>query len=265
MPIYNNQYKRQAIVEQIKAEGGANPFARKQKQEVFISLCVHPFSWESTFHNIRKNKKKITIEDWGVLQGVILGILVLDKKKLRHSHLALEHVTMDFVQFIRENKDDDPWKFILNAKRYIHRYLIIHSLAQFGIQWKEAARVAGASRIPNPKTFHSFCTNLYLRNVVLATFVFRNYYTPLDEGYVEGVNDFHSCVLEAMAMNKKCLPYERFNRICLYVNERLPNWSKDVRGKVGYYLSYLLPLHMLVEKQMLDSTSARLKSEDRIV
>ena len=264
MPIYNNQYKRKAIIEQLRKEG-RDPFAVKEKQAVFISLCIFPYSWEATFHRLRANKSQITIEDWGVLQGVILGILVLDNKKLRHSHLALEHVTIDFVEFVRQQKDPSPWKFLLNAKRYIHRYLIIHSLAQFGVNWKDAAKYGGAKQLPNPKTFHSFCTNIYLRNVVLATMVFRNYYSPLDEGYVEGVNDFRTCVLETMAKNKKCLPYERFERICLFVNERLPNWSKDVRGKVGYYLSYLLPLHMLVEKQMLDSTAARIKPEDRMV
>lgn len=245
---YNHAYKREQI-RQKYLDKGIDLFDTDNIYSVYINLCIHPYKWESVFANIRE-RPHINQRDYFALLGTIKALLINTKRAKKESTRMSAELAPDFIDFIRNDRVGNPWKFILSMRRYVPRYLIMRGLQDFGIDWRDLAfDHMGAKYKPQPKSYHTLFTNLYLRTIVKALGVFAAVREPHDADYECGVNDVAS-LIKKESNSTKCKSPEILERTYLFLRESLPSWSPQVRGQVTYYLSNLLPVTYLVEKRL---------------
>jgi len=245
---YNSAAKR-ARIEQDYRDKGIELFDTKSKLAVFINFCIYPYKWEWVYETIR-TRGQIPDKCYYAMLGAIYATMINIKRAKRESAQVSNEIAPDIIDFIRNDRTGDPWKFILSMRRYLPRYLIIRGLQSFGIDWKKLAmETMGATREPQPRTYHSLLTNLYVRTLIKALGVFVAVRDTNEEEYEFGVNDV-ATLLEKESQSSKCKSKETLEETYFYLREALPSWNAQTRGQVAYYLSNLLPLSYLTEKQL---------------
>lgn len=253
MAHYNDTAKRAALIEQAAARG-VHLFADTNKHKfcTWLNLCLAPHTWEQTYASVRK-QKVLSHVAWECLGGAVLALFVNQNKFNRYTKEVVAEVLPDFVTYIRADKVGDPWKFILSMRRYLPRYITIKALGKAGVDWRElAVECMGAKTKPRSVTYHSLFTNVYVRSLVKAIVVFRLYRSPGDPEYVVGTNDLDTLITQHAASNK-CVAEPELYATIASLQSSLPAWNYRVRAHTCFFLSYLLPLYWLTEKQMLPS------------
>jgi hypothetical protein len=263
--MHFNYGRRREQITQDYADKGVDLFAdHGSRWRAYINLCIHPYKWEQVYGSIRENKR-IPNMTWNALLGALHGTLVYIKRSRVESHRMCAEIAPDIVEFIRSDSKGDPWKFLLSMMRYFPRYFIMRGLKTFGIDWREVAVTCmGATHKPNPKTYHSLFTGLYIRTLVKAITVYTQQRDIHDSEYELGKNDRHSLLVRESA-STKCKGYHELNATVEYLEQALPSWNQKTRAQVAYYLSHALPLHYLVEKQLfgrLETNTTGYKSND---
>lgn len=253
---YNGKAKRDQLLAEMERRG-VFPFDEKRNRFVsFINLCIHPYDWATCYHQVR-NRKQISSQTWEAFNGAIFATFVIMNKSTGDTKLMLADVALDYIDFIRADKVGDPWKFLMSMRRYFPRYSIIKGLASFGLDWREFAYShLGARCKPTSRSHHTIFTNVYVRTLVKAVVVFKQYRGPEHDDYQPGVNDMHSLLL-THSNSTKCLPYDRLEVAVNELLSLLPTWSPSIRARVNYMLSYMQPAHYILEKQMLPSTERK--------
>jgi hypothetical protein len=253
--IYNNQEKRNEIVQQMPDYFSAST----SKVLAFINLCVYPQKFEVAYHNLRE-QPRISATTYDVLKGAITGLLVLANRQHKESRMSVDEYVIDFIEFIRKDTKGDPVKFLLSMKRYMPRYLFIKGLSvSFGVDWRRlVADALDLKKLPKATNYHSICTNLYVRNLLRAYVVYKNYKETHDEGYEQGVNDVETLLKQTYAF-KTALPPEKmvalFQALCSY----LPNWSYAVRRKVAWAIDTSQDGRAIIERQFTDYRSRQIQ------
>lgn len=250
---FNNKAVRDALEKQIELETGVNPFkASPRRFCTYVNLCLHPYTWEQTYYHLRQ-RKTISLTTWSCLSGAVLALFINLNRKTGETTQTVAEVVPDFVEYIRSDKTNDPWKFLLSMRRYLPRFITVKALARVGLDWRKlSVELMGAYKTPKPATYHTLFTNIYVRSLVKAMVVFRLYRTTGDADYQPGVNDIITLV-EKEAKSKKCISAAHLLNLVERLQETLPSWSVSARARACYYCSYLMPLHYLYEKQMLPS------------
>jgi hypothetical protein len=245
---YNNLQARNKII----ANMGSNPFETTTTAfSLHISLCLHPHSWETTYYSIR-SKARVTEEHWGVLTGVIYALMLHTRKKAR-SYETINDVAIDFVEYIRSERKPDPWKFLLNMRAYMSRYMVLKGLASAGVDWRSVAyELLSAKSLPSAASYHTIFTNKYSRNMVRALGIFKNHRSLGEEDYKLGENDLQT-MLERACTSRKTLPIDELECLVVYLMQQLPSWKPSIRSLVSFRVNNLIPIHPIVERQMLPS------------
>lgn len=251
---FNGKKKRDELI----AQHEVNPYdVTGRRFCVYIDLCIHPHSWDSVYNKLRQ-PRKIDHSTWNCLLGVINALLLSIRMRPGQNAMLINDVALDFVDFIRHDNVGDAWKFILSMRVYLRRYCCIKSLHSIGLDWRTISyEELGAMCKPSNKTFHSIFTSLYVRSFIKALVVFKQMRTVADADYELGVNDRHTLVARESA-SKKCLDYHKLDKIVQIYMETLPSWNTSIRCKACYNISYMIPLHELLEKQMLPSTQRKI-------
>lgn len=246
---YNSKAKRQHITEELLKQG-KDIYKNSTGLQAFYSLAIYPHDWSVVFGNIR-DRTRIRDKDWECLLGIIFAQLIYNKKCQSETKRMCHEVAIDYVEFIRSDNKGDPWKFILNMTRYFYRYAFIQGIESFGIDWRTMAyEHMGAKLKPSPKTYHSLFTNMYLRTQLKSIVVFNHFLDVGEQGYEPGVNDRYTLLAE-QASSKKSLSYEALEGSFEFYLTALPSWNHSIRRQVCFYLSHILPMTYLVEKQLL--------------
>lgn len=227
---YNNYPKRLLIQEK-------NPsiFERSPSRVLsFINLCIYPHTFETVYRSIRSDKR-ITIKTYDCLKGVIIGLLVLSNRKHKDSYVSVDTYVIDFVNFIKSDTKEDPIRFLLSMRVYMPRYLFLRGLQiAFSIDWRSLVTDALELKIaPRSKSYHSLCTNKYVRNLLRVYVVWKNYRDVHDEGYELGVNDVNT-LLDKAAAHKTSLDRVSLVALLESLKESLPSWGYSVRRKAAY-------------------------------
>lgn len=247
---FNGKAQRTLILANEEAIGYYRFAPPALKYQSYINLCLHPYTWEDTYTGI-KNNRKISLVNWNCLLGTLMGMLLSAHKKTEHTLPMLSEMAVDFIDYIRIDKGNDPWRFLLSMKRYLPRYCLIKSLKTVGIDWRDVAyELLGAKHKPAYSSYHSLFTNTHVRTMIKAMVVFKQMRSTQDTDYLPGVNDKHSLLLRESA-STKCHSYMRLETVVDLYLATLPSWNTSIRAKVAYYISFLRPLHELFEKQML--------------
>ena len=132
MTHYNNQYKRDALLEKMPNyfEGQPSPVL------AFINLCIFPHKFELVFSNLRE-QERITKTTYACMKGVIIGLLVLINRQHKDSSFSVDEYVIDFIEFIRNDRVGDPVKFLLSMRHYMVRYMFLKGLqVSFGVDWR---------------------------------------------------------------------------------------------------------------------------------
>lgn len=250
---YNGQKDRERLMQEFEEREGHSMFADVSKRFcVWINLCLHPYTWEQTYASLRK-PGRISFRAWENLGGAIMALFVNINRCTPFTKEMVGECQPDFVEYIRADRVGDPWKFLLSMRRYLPRYIAVKSLQRAGIDWRLlATECMGAKVKPKISSFHSLFTNLYVRSILKALVVFRQYRTPGDEDYSLGTNDIASLVAKESSSNK-CVSFDKLLPVVERLQESLPSWSVSARARTCFFCSYLMPLHYLTEKQMLPS------------
>lgn len=250
---YNGQKDRERLMAEFERREGRGMFEGTTKNFcVWVNLCLAPYTWEQTYEGIRRGGR-IDYKHWECLGGAIMALFVNINRFTTFTKEMVGECQPDFVEYIRADKKSDPWRFLLSMRRYMPRYITLKALAKVGFDWRSVAcERMGARTLSRSTTYHSLFTNLYVRSIIKAMVVFRNYRTPGDPDYELGTNDLPTLVKKESASNK-CVSYERLLPVVELLQESLPSWSTSARARVCFYCSYLMPLHYLTEKQMLPS------------
>jgi hypothetical protein len=251
--LYNGQKDRERLMREFEEREGRCMFEGVEKRFcVWVNLCLYPHTWEQTYASLRK-PGRISFKAWESLGGAIMALFVNCNRCTAFTKEMVGECQPDFVEYIRADRVGDPWKFLLSMRRYLPRYLAIKSLQKVGIDWRTVAvEQMGAKVKPRLSSYHSLFTNVYVRSILKALVVFRQYRTPGDEDYSLGTNDVASLVAKESASNK-CVAFEKLLPVVELLQTTLPSWSVSARGRACFFCSYLLPLHYLTEKQMLPS------------
>ena len=248
MAHYNNQLAREQLVKK-------NPgiFERSPSRVLsFINLCIYPQQFEVIYKSIR-SQERITMRAFEALKGVVLGLLVLSKRKHKDAVASVDNYVVDFVSFIRNDTVNDPIKFLLSMRAYMVRYLFLKGLAvAFGLDWRTLVVDAlELKSTPNPNNYHSLCTNLYVRNLLRVYVVWKNYRETYDEGYEAGVNDANT-LLDKAAAYKTALSRDKLVSLFEVLKENLPSWNYSARRKAAYCIDTSSDAWSMVNKQFTD-------------
>ncbi len=254
---FNGKRERDRIIAQEEAAGFYRFAPPALKYHAYVNLCLYPFTWEDTYISLKSNKR-ISLNTWNCLLGALMAMLLSMKRKTEHTIPILSEIAIDFIEYIRLDRGSDPWRFLFSMKRYFPRYVLMRSLLTVGIDWREVAYdLMGAKHKPAYGSYHSLFTNIYIRTLIKATTVYKQMRSTCDEDYEPGVNDKHSLLLRE-SKSKKCLSYKTLESVVDLYLTSLPSWNPSIRAKVCYYISFLRPLHELMEKQMLPATEAKI-------
>jgi hypothetical protein len=255
---YNTQKERDRLMADYERLHGRSMFEGQTKSLcIWINLCLSPYTWEQTYAAVRRKNTHIPYKSWECLGGAIMALFVNINRFTPHTAEMVQECIPDFVEYIRGDSVGDPWKFILSMRRYLPRYVVLKSLAKVGIDWRKVAvERMGAKVASRSSTYHSLFTNLYVRSIVKAMVCFRLYRSVGDPDYLPGTNDLPSLV-EKESASKKCVSADKLMQVVELLQETLPSWTPAVRARACFYVSYMLPLYFLKEKQMLPSVERR--------
>lgn len=227
---YNNQRKRDKLIEKMPDYFEKAP----SKVLAFINLCVYPHKFEVAYHNLREHPR-ISATTYDVLKGAITGLLVLANRQHKESRASVDEYVLDFIEFIRQDKRPDPVRFLLSMKMYLPRYMFVKGLSvAFGVDWRKLVGDAlNLNRLPKVENYHSLCTNIYVRNLLRAYVVYKNYRDPHDDDYREGENDV-TTLLKKTYEYKTALEPEQMVALFQALQESLPSWSYTIRRKAAW-------------------------------
>lgn len=253
--IYNKQARRDEIVEQIPGYFDDAP----SRVLAFINLCVYPQKFEVAYMNLREHKR-ISATTYDVLKGAITGLLVLGNRQHKDSRRSVDEYVIDFIDFIRNDRVGDPVKFLLSMKRYLPRYLFIKGLqVAFGLDWRRlVADALDLKKLPKATNYHSMCTNTYVRNLLRAYVVYKNYKEPHDEGFEAGVNDVNSLLRDTYGF-KTALSEEKMIALFQALCGHLPNWSYNIRRKASWAIDTSQDARDIIERQFSEYKSKQVQ------
>jgi len=248
MAHYHNQYERVEILKK-------NPsiFERTPSRVLsFINLCIHPYQFETVYESLR-TQERISYRTYEALKGSILGLLVLVNRKHKDAYQSVDNYVLDFISFIRNDSKADPIRFLLSMRAYMVRYLFIKGLnVAFGIDWKQLVVDAlELKRTPMSTSYHSLCTNIYVRNLLRVYVVWKNYREVHEEDYCEGVNDVNS-LLDKAAAHKTSLDREKLVSLLEHLRENLPSWNYSTRRRASYAIDTSADGWDITNRQMTD-------------
>jgi hypothetical protein len=228
---YNNKEKRDELQQAMPQY----MYSQKSKVLGFINLCIHPHRFETVYSSVR-SAVTITNKTYACVQGTVQGLLVLVNRQHRYSLTCIDAYTPDFIDFIRNDTVGDPVKFLLSMRAYMYRYMFLKGLrVAFGINWR--VLVFNALELPElPKShtsYHSLLTNKYVRNLLRAYVVYKNYRTPDDPEYELGVNDVVT-LLDKAALAKTSYPRHKVVALFEVLCESLPCLTYSIRRKAAF-------------------------------
>jgi hypothetical protein len=200
----------------------------------FVNLCIYPHKFEVVYDSI-KNHSRISNLVFDCLKGTIRALLVITHRHHAECNRSIDEYVVDFVEFIKNDKSNDPIKFLLTMRFYMPRYQFAKGLkVAFGIDWRVlVTELLGLEKPPNPQTYHSLCTNNYLRNLLRTYVVYKNYKDTHEDGYKQGENDVVTLLRQTYAYST-ALPSEQLDALFFGLCSNLPSWSYDVRRKAAY-------------------------------
>jgi hypothetical protein len=230
---YLNHNKRNELLEKKESKGFHFP-KRNGKVLTFVNLAIHPYDWHQVYSSIR-NKERVSYANWEAVKGVILALLVLTKRKNKESGKAVDSYVIDFIELIRSDRQGDAEKFLLNMRFYMPRFLFIVGLqVSFGIDWRTAVcKALEKPNKPQPKTYGALFVNPYLRSLLYAYVIYKQYKQAGDEDYEAGVNDT-STLLDLYSKKAYAISREVLQRLFVYLQESLPAYSAVVRRQASY-------------------------------
>lgn len=233
MPHYLNLPKRNKLLEQKEQKGYEFPKHEHRVIE-FVNLSIHPYDWAQVYESIRRHER-ISARNWECVKGVILALLVLTKRKNRESVRSTDAYIIDFIELMRSDKQGDPEKFLLNMRFYFPRFQFVIGLqVAFGIDWRQLVTNTLELKVkPQPKTYGSLFVNRYLRSLLYAYIVWKNYRLPGDEGYELGVNDTNA-LLDEYAKRAYAISREVLQRLFVSLQESLPSYAYNARRQGAY-------------------------------
>lgn len=246
MEYYNNQTKRDLLMEQMP-----DLFVKAKSPVMsFINLCLYPYKFEVTFTAV-KTQTRLSSITYGTLKAAIAGLLVLANRQHKESSQSIDLYVIDFIEFIRGDKKNDPTRFLLSMRRYMPRYLLLKGLQHsFGIDWRtlitEALELKSA---PTAVNYHTILTNIYVRNLVRVYVVWKNYLDQHEDGYELGTNDVNT-LLDKAALFKTALTREKLVALFESLQANLPSWSYSVRRRAAWAIDTSFDGMQIIERQM---------------
>lgn len=233
MPHYNNQRARDKILAQKEDKGYQFP-KHEHKLVAFVNLAITPYDWNQIYTSVR-NKERISEKNWMALKGVILAMLVATKRRNRESAKTTDAYIIDFIELIRSDRQGDPEKFLLNMRFYFPRFQFVVGLqVAFGIDWRELVTNTLKLKIkPQPKTYGSLFANKYLRNLLYAYIIWKNYRGADEDGYELGVNDVNT-LLDEYSTRAYTISREVLQLLFVSLQESLPSFSYTTRRQASY-------------------------------
>ena len=233
MAHYLNQTKRQELLEKKESKGFHFP-KRDGKVLAFVNLAIAPYDWHQVYSSIR-NKERVSVANWEAVKGVILALLVLTKRKNKESGKSVDVYVIDFIELMRSDRQGDAEKFLFNMRFYMPRFQFVVGLqAAFGMDWRSVVCAAlEKSNKPQPKTYGALFVNKYLRNLLYAYCVYKEYRQAGDDDYEAGVNDV-STVLDKYSQRAYTISREVLQRLFVYLQENLPSYALNVRRQAAY-------------------------------
>lgn len=245
---YNNYGKRELIYQQ-------NPdLMDKTESKVmsFINLCIYPYKWELVYDRLR-SCERISSETYAATKGAIAGLLVLTNRMHRDYQISVDAYILDFIALVRSDKQGSPMKFLLNMRRYMPRFLFVVGLRiAFGVDWRQLVYdVLKLRSKPQSKTYHSVFCNPYLRKLLHAYVIWKQFRESHDDDYKEGVNDIKTLVdkYSALATNAD---RETTELLLDALMHSLPSWSVATRTKAAWAIDSAQDGYSMINRQFSD-------------
>lgn len=229
---YNRHERRRKIIDQ-----SPTMFDKKEgRMLAFVNVSIHPYKFEVIYDNIR-NKGELAMYQYTSLKGVLLSLLTQVKRNHASSLVSIDSYIIDFIELIKASKDDDPNKFLMSMKRYMPRFLFIVGLrTAFGLDWKDLVTEAlYLKQKPEPNTLHGLFCNHYLRNLLFAYCIWKQYREPFDEEYEQGKNDLLT-LLDSYSKLKTALGRDELEALFFCLQKSLPSYNLNVRRRARYMI-----------------------------
>jgi len=248
MAHYNNLMKREALVNKMPDIFNRTP----SKVLSFINLCIYPQDFSVLYHSVR-TQERLSMPTYEALKGALIGLIVLSKRKHRDTILSVDNYIIDFISFIRNDSVGDPVKFLLSMKAYMLRFMFAKGLqVAFGLDWRKLILESLDLRsAPNPKSYHSLFTNIYIRNLLRVYVIWKNYRDIHEEEYEAGVNDINT-LLDKAASHKTSLSREQLVALFETLKENLPSWRYATRKQAAYAIDTCQDGWAIVNRQFSD-------------
>lgn len=229
---YNRHKKRRDIINK-------NPdmmTKREGRMLAFVNATIYPYKFEIIYDNIR-NRGELAMCEYTSLKGVLLSLLTQVKRNHKSSLISIDSYIIDFIELIKVSNDTDPNKFLMSMKRYMPRFLFIIGLrVAFGLDWKDIVTDAlYLKQKPEPTTVHGLFCNHYLRNLLFAYCIWKQYRETFDEEYELGKNDLLT-LLNSYSTLKTSLGRDELEALFYYLQKALPSYSLDARRRAWYMI-----------------------------
>lgn len=262
MAHYLKDQQRREVLE-AKIEKGYEFPKHEHRLIAFVNLAITPYDWSQIYASLR-NREKISAKNWEAVKGVILALLVVNKRRNKTSYQATDAYTMDFIEMVRADSSGDPEKFLLNMKKYMYRFQLIVGLqVSFGINWRDfVVKTLELSYKPQTKTFSSLLTNKYVRNLVYAWIVWKNYKQPGEDGYELGTNDCNT-LLDKYSSLYHSLPREKLQLLFVGLQETLPSYSYSIRRQAAYAIDNALDGWYTINHSWIEKSGKHNRKEEQ--
>lgn len=218
----------------------------------FINLCIYPYKWELIYDRLR-TQERITSETYAATKGVIAGLLVLANRMHREYQISVDAYILDFIALVRSDKQGNPMKFLLNMRMYMPRFLFVVGLrVAFAVDWRQLVfDVLKLRSKPQSKTYHSVFCNPFLRKLLHAYVIWKQFRESHDPDYQAGVNDIKTLVdkYSALSTNKDRGTTEMLLDALL---NQLPSWSVATRTKAAWAIDTAQDGYAMVNRQFSD-------------
>lgn len=233
MSHYLNIRQRNELLKEKEAKGYEFP-KHEHKVVAFVNLAIHPYDWNQIYESVRK-RERVSEKNWLCLKGVILALLVLTKRRNHDSMKTVDAYIVDFIELIRSDRQGDPEKFLLNMRFYFPRFQFVIGLqVAFGIDWREfVTNTLELKTKPQPKTYGSLFVNKYLRSLLYAYIIWKNYKQSDEDGFILGTNDVNA-LLDEYSQRAYAISREVLQRLFVRLQESLPSYSYTIRRQASY-------------------------------
>jgi hypothetical protein len=218
----------------------------------FINLCIYPQKFELLYDTLR-TQDRISADNYESVKGTITGLLVLTHRQHAESKISVDAYVIDFIRFIRSDKKPDPVRFLLSMRVYFPRFLLAVGLqTSFGVDWRTlVTEVLSLENKPQLKSYHSLFGNKYLRTLVHAYIVWKNYRDTHDPDYEEGTNDLLT-LLDKYSKLKTNDGRESTQALFEALQSNLPSWSVDARKKAAWAIDSAQDGYEMINRQFSD-------------